>query len=595
MRKNVASQLTKAVPWVTFGVALVLIGCRSEDFVVERLGEAEQLPPVRIAMLLGLSTLVSEDLACVSGGVLAAREVLPYSLAALGCMLGIWLGDIGLYGLGMLGRRGVLDRAPVRWFISRERVEQGRRLFEAHGGKLVFSSRFLPGLRLPIYVAAGMVRYPFPRFAGFLAVACLLWTPVLVGFAMKVGDALLDWLSVYEKAAWLVLVLVIGVVWLFSRVVEFAVTHRGRRLLKGKWARVREWEFWPMWAFYPPVILRVLWLAIRHRSLTVFTLANPGMPLGGLALESKSEILGAFGDDPESRERIAGWTLLEPEAAPVRLARLEAFLEREQLHFPIVLKPDVGERGQGVAVVGSASEATFYLEQCAHPVIAQEFVGGLEFGVFYFRHPDAERGELLSITEKSLPTVTGDGVKTMEELILDDPRAVKMARYFLEKWAWHLAEIPAAGEIVRLTELGTHCRGAVFRDGRAHRSEALREAIDALSRGFDGFFFGRYDLKVPTVADLEAGRNFKVLELNGVTSESTHIYSPGYSLRQAWRDLGEQWRIAFEIGAANRARGHQPPELSEIWRTLREHREHEWFEVPPRSSDVLPGAVSGKP
>ena len=44
------------------------------------------------------------------------------------------------------------------------------------------------------------------------------------------------------------------------------------------------------------------------------------------------------------------------------------------------------------------------------------------------------------------------------------------------------------------------------------------------------------------------GRNMKILELNGVTSEATHIYDPKFSLLDAYRVLFQQWRIAFEIG-----------------------------------------------
>ncbi|MCB1231900.1 MAG: VTT domain-containing protein [Verrucomicrobiae bacterium] len=569
---------------VVFLLPAFLVACQTGTIVSDSLAEAETLPPAVIAFLLGAGTMLSEDLACVAGGTLAAHGILPYWLAAFGCLAGTWIGDIGLYGLGRLGRGGLLDRAPFRWFISGERVEQGRQLFERHGGKIVFSSRFLPGSRLPIYVAAGLVRYPFWQFAAFMALACLLWTPILVGVAYKIGDVLLDWLEVYEKAAWLVILALIAIIWLLTQGLEYGLTHRGRRMLFSKWSRLREWEFWPMWVFYPPVFAWILWLGIRHRSLTLFALANPGMPLGGLALESKSEILGAFAEDPDSRAQIARWTLLPPGSVDERLDILRKFLSENGLGYPLVLKPDIGERGQGVGVMESEAQAADYLAHCAHPVIGQEYVDGLEFGVFYFRFPEAKSGEILSITEKTLPLVTGDGGKRLEDLILDDPRAVKMAPHFLEKWAHHLNDVPAAGEKIRLTDLGTHCRGAIFLDGRVHTTDELRDSIDDLSRRFDGFFFGRYDIKVPSIEDLEAGRNLRILELNGVTSESTHIYSPGYSIFQAWADLIRQWNIAFEIGEANRSRGMRPPEIGEIWRTLREHRAHDWFEVPGKGA-----------
>jgi hypothetical protein len=64
----------------------------------------------------------------------------------------------------------------------------------------------------------------------------------------------------------------------------------------------------------------------------------------------------------------------------------------------------------------------------------------------------------------------------------------------------------------------------------------------------------------------------KIIELNGVTSEATHIYDPRLSLFEAYRVLFRQWRIAFEIGDLNRAQGIRPTALRELLRALREYR-----------------------
>ena len=73
-------------------------------------------------------------------------------------------------------------------------------------------------------------------------------------------------------------------------------------------------------------------------------------------------------------------------------------------------------------------------------------------------------------------------------------------------------------------------------------------------------------------ADLLAGRNLRILELNGVLSESTHIYDPRYGVFRAWRTLFAQWRLAFEIAAANRRRGARPARFAELAGLLRERR-----------------------
>jgi hypothetical protein len=69
-----------------------------------------------------------------------------------------------------------------------------------------------------------------------------------------------------------------------------------------------------------------------------------------------------------------------------------------------------------------------------------------------------------------------------------------------------------------------------------------------------------------------AGRNLKIVELNGVTSEATHIYDPKLSLFDAYRVLFQQWRIAFEIGDINRARGTRPASVTDLFRATLEYR-----------------------
>ena len=66
-----------------------------------------------------------------------------------------------------------------------------------------------------------------------------------------------------------------------------------------------------------------------------------------------------------------------------------------------------------------------------------------------------------------------------------------------------------------------------------------------------------------------AGEDFAIVELNGVTSEATHIYDPASSILKAWRTLMEQWSIAFAIGAANRARGYRPVTLRRLLSLIR--------------------------
>lgn len=68
-----------------------------------------------------------------------------------------------------------------------------------------------------------------------------------------------------------------------------------------------------------------------------------------------------------------------------------------------------------------------------------------------------------------------------------------------------------------------------------------------------------------------AGRNMKIVELNGVTSEATHIYDPKLGLFGAYRVLFQQWQIAFEIGDLNRTLGFRPASLGDLLDASREY------------------------
>jgi len=309
---------------------------------------------------------------------------------------------------------------------------------------------------------------------------------------------------------------------------------------------------------------------LRYRSLTLFTAANPGIPTGGFVLESKTEILNAVGD-PDAVPR---FTRLElPEAVDERVRLVQVTHAEMNLGFPVVGKPDVGERGEGVSILRTPAELESWAQRAPHDAILQEYVSGEEFGVFYVRHPRDEQGSIFSITRKRFPEVVGDGRRDFEELILSDDRAVCMAPLYLEINVDRLEDVPAAGEAVRLVEIGNHCRGTIFLDGRELATPALAARIEEIARSFPGFCFGRLDLRAPSVEAFRQGRDLRVLEINGVTSEATHIYQPGASLRAAYRTLFEQWRLAFEIGAANRQLGAHVAGLGELIHLLEQRRQ----------------------
>ena len=514
--------------------------------------------------LIAVATLVSEDLTCIATGLLVSQGRVGLMAGSAACAAGILIGDLLLYAAGRYLGRPWLGRRPLKWMVKPEAVARSSEWFARRGPAIIIASRFTPGTRLATYLAAGLLKTSFWRFLLYFAAAVVLWTPLLVGLAAWLGARVLPWFGLFQRWALPGAAAMAVAIWLLLGLVRSLSSWKGRRRLLGAVRRKLEWEFWPPWALYPPVIPWVLWLAVKHRGLTVFTAANPGIDDGGFIGESKSAILGRL--DPGA---VAAYRKIDA-ARPFeeRLAAARQLLDESSLELPVVIKPDVGERGRGVKVVRSEEELREALAAMDSDLLIQEYVPGPELGVFYVRKPGEERGRIFSITDKRLLEVTGDGGSTVEELILRDERAMRMAPTHLDRLAKELDRVPAEGERVRLVEVGTHRLGALFLDGDRWRTPALEERVEEISRSFDGFHFGRYDLRAPSFEAFQRGEDVKVVELNGVTSEATHIYDPNNGLPDAYRVLFRQWALAFEIGALNRERGVRPTGLGKLLRAL---------------------------
>ncbi|MEZ5332785.1 MAG: VTT domain-containing protein [Thermoanaerobaculia bacterium] len=560
-------------PWWIAAFAL-LVGCGTVDPQIwsESLRTLAGGQPWVLLCVLGLATLVSEDLTCVAGGLLVAEGRLELGPAIVACGVGIFLGDLALFGAGRWIGRPVLASRWVRKRVTEGALDRAARWLEHWGAWVVVATRFVPGSRLPTYVAAGVLRTSFWEFTGLFALAVVLWTPPLVWLSAVLGERALHTLESSRWRLWVVLGVAVVLVLVLRWVARLITSHEARRRLVGRLGRWRRWEFWPPWVFYPPVVAYCGWLALRHGGPTVFTAANPAIPAGGFVGESKRDLLELVGAGVEGAAP-PPWTFLGGGLSLAqRMAQLERFLTTPGVAFPLVLKPDSGQRGSGVAIVRDRWAARAYLESATEDVLAQSWVDGLELGLFYVRRPGEETGRLVGVTEKVLPVVTGDGRRTVRELVLDDDRAVLLADLYLARLDGQLRRVPAAGERVPLAQLGTHCRGAVFLDGGELATEALSTTVDRLSRSLPGFHFGRYDVRVPSREAAREGRDLAVLEVNGVTSEPTHVYDPRYGALAAYRAFFWQWRTAFEIGAENRRRGVPTVGLRRLWADWRAYR-----------------------
>ena len=295
-----------------------------------------------------------------------------------------------------------------------------------------------------------------------------------------------------------------------------------------------------------------------------FSTANPGMKYGGVMGESKFKVLSSIPD-----QYIPGTHLLR---APISLSRILRIIHNEGISYPFIIKPDVGERGRDVELVHSEQELVEYLKSKSFDLIIQEYVeGGLEFGILYHRIPGKEKGKITSVVEKGFLSVTGDGKTTLRELIEKEIRAVGRLDYLLDKFKKKADSIVPKGEKLALEPIGNHCRGTTFYNANQLINDNLTDIFDKIAKQIDGYFYGRFDLKVPSLPDLYAGQNIKILELNGVSSEVAHIYDPDYKLMNAYRDIAAHMKYIYTIAKKNHDLGIPYDSLFEFLEDLKAH------------------------
>lgn len=329
-------------------------------------------------------------------------------------------------------------------------------------------------------------------------------------------------------------------------------------MVKHEIKKITHYEYWPFWIFYAPIAPYLLWNSLKTKSLTYYTAANPCMKFGGLFSYSKFDIQ----DKIEAKYRPKHFFLKTENRENTSLP----------LTFPFIAKPDIGERGKSVQLINNQNEWSTYLNNNSNDIILQEYIDlSFEFGVFYVRFPNEEKGKILSITGKRFLTFKGDGKTSLREFIESDARAYFNKSYLYMKFHEEQELVLKDGESMLLEEIGNHNRGTYFYDDSDIISEKLEKTLDEIVQPIPGFYYGRLDVKAESIATLQNGE-FQILEINGVNSEPTHIYDKNTHILDAYREVFRHLKVQYQIVRQNMQNGHRPAKLSvfvkELYRYL---------------------------
>ncbi len=308
--------------------------------------------------------------------------------------------------------------------------------------------------------------------------------------------------------------------------------------------KLLNWEYWPNSMFYIPNIPFAFYHAIKAKNLVFYTAVNPTIENSGIGTESKYETMQLI---PEKYSPI---TIFHKADSDVNTTIDK--VKKQQISYPLIAKPDIGFRGLLVQKIATENELMNYLKKYPIDILIQEFLTEKkECGIFYLRYPDNQSGKITSITLKDFLHIVGDGIHTLEELIKADKRAKNYIEIIKENIDFPLDKIIEKGEKIQLSDIGNHCKGTQFINGNHLISKKLEETITILNKQIDGWFYGRIDIKYNDFEDLEKG-NFKILELNGILAEPTHIYDASKTnYLQALKEMRVHWKQLYKIARIN--------------------------------------------
>ncbi len=326
--------------------------------------------------------------------------------------------------------------------------------------------------------------------------------------------------------------------------------------------RIFIYEYWPFWILFSPCVFYWIVLSIRARSFTWFTAANPGIKYGGVFGESKEDILKMVPENylPVSLYIEQGNSFEE----------ISMKIKEKSLSYPLICKPDKGEMGFMVERVMNENELKLYIERARQKFIIQEYINfPVELGILYHRLPGQTTGKVTSVVSKEFLAVNGDGISTIRELMEQSARA----RFQIERLSKqiNLKSIPHKGEYILLEPIGNHCRGTRFINSSEIINAQLNQIFDLITKDMNGFYYGRFDLRVSSLDDLKNGRNIRIMEVNGVTSEPAHIYDSNMNLIKSYVSIFQHMKIIFNIASANNANGTSYVNPLTLYRSVSAH------------------------
>jgi membrane protein DedA with SNARE-associated domain len=139
----------------------------------------------------GLGAPIPEEAVVIGAGVWVGSypEVGPLRWLILPvCIVGILIADVILYSIGRFWGSKLLKTRWASRLLPPDKLEHIEDNFHRYGLRILLFTRWLPGIRSPMFITAGLMRLPLPRFLVADSIAAVIGHTVLFFLAWWFGD-----------------------------------------------------------------------------------------------------------------------------------------------------------------------------------------------------------------------------------------------------------------------------------------------------------------------------------------------------------------------------------------------------------------------
>ncbi len=313
---------------------------------------------------------------------------------------------------------------------------------------------------------------------------------------------------------------------------------------------------------YFPLTFYVFFIgSLKTGRLFYFAAANPKIPLGGFANDSKYSIIKNIPTDFKPKTLL----ILKNDNSE----NLRNKIKSEDFRFPLFVKPDIGEGGFLANKINSWDELLNYHLKHAMDYLVQEFINyPLELSILIHNAEGAFK--ISSITERKHLFITGDGYSNLEKLLRMDKSAKFRINSILNRCESQLNTVLEKGQTYQPISIGNWDYGATYYERTELLNKIILNSFENLNTKINLFNYARYDIMCNSIEDFLQGKMI-ILEINGVKGEPIHIYDMKYNLYQAYKEIFKHWGFIMKISKRNIREGVVCPNFIKGFDMLRNH------------------------